>query len=678
MTTTRGFLLALVVLSGISHASAAPPSCRAMSVSSGNAAMCALREDGVASCWDDAEFATPIRQRALGRFRQVSVGYDRSCGIRRDGTVACWLGYDNYNWETQAPAPEGRFSLLALEPSCGSYADSLCLGLREDGTLVEWVADDPASVSSPLAGTFVDWQGPCGLRADGTVECIDGWTAPEGHFTALGKGEHSSRCGIRDDATIACWTKDESIATSLEFPPGEYAAVAIVSPDAGCALDVDGAVVCRDGETDVPFPAGTYRDITTAPRGQAPPSMRICAVSEDGELVCTGGSNAQGYFGSPWQAPITGSFTHVAGGGDAPRRAFSCALDTAGELSCWGNMGQYAPVPPSAGPFDQISLGTYHMCGRRPDHTVECWSSVSGDHSPEGAFRQISTSFFEFTCGIHDDGTLVCWSARTGELFDSPEGQFTEVAAAGLFSCGLRPNGDAECWTQPIAEQVHPVVPPGPFVHIAGAGNQLGGEFEHGTYVCGVRPGGRIECWGNANLGQLDPPSGTYQSIVAGAEFACALRIDGEVDCWGEDLFTHAPRGPFVEIAAGYRHTCGLRTNGSFECWGQDATASFCGSDAACGNGEVAYPEQCDDGGGNDVGQPCTNDCEIVRCGQPVSIRTPMPRVSDAQFVLLAASGARSCATAVCDVDDSSAVTATDALLVLRAAVGLDDGLACL
>jgi hypothetical protein len=638
--------------------------------------MCAVRVDGVASCWDDAQTTTPIRQRALGTFKQVSVGSDRSCGIRRDGTVACWFGYGNDEWDVTAPAPQGKFSLLALEPSCGAYAGSLCLGLREDGTLVEWSADNPTSVSIPLAGTFVDWQGPCGLRADGTVECIDGWTAPDGRFRSLGMGEQLSRCGIRDDATIACWTKAESITTFPHFPAGEYDRVALASLGVGCALDVHGAVVCRDHDEDIPFPAGTYREITAAQRGLYPSYMRVCAVSDNGDLVCVGGSNAQSDVASPFQAPMTGSFTHVAGGGDTAHRAFGCALDTAGEVSCWGNEAPYSPYPPPAGPFDQITMGTYHMCGRRPDHTVKCWSSSSAyaAHSPEGEFRQISASFLDFTCGVHDDGTVACWRADTGAVLDGPEGQFTEVAAAGLFSCGLRPNGDAECWSHSIfPEQFDPVVPAGPFVHIAGAGSQLG----LGTYVCGVHPDGSIQCWGNATEGQLDPPGGAYQSVTGGAEFACALRTDGEVDCWGTDLFTHAPKGPFVEISAGYRHTCGLKTNGSFECWGQDATVSFCGSDAACGDGEVAYPEQCDDGTDNDGGQPCTNDCEIVRCGQPVSIRTQRPHISDALFVLLAASDARRCALAVCDVDDSSAVTATDALLVLRAALGLGGELAC-
>src|SRR4051794_19825676 len=105
----RAFLLALAVILTTGREAAAAPSCLAASVASGTAAMCAVRDDGIASCWDDAEVATPIRQRALGQFKQVSVGARRSCGIRRDGTVACWWNSPG-NWDVTAPAPEGKFS----------------------------------------------------------------------------------------------------------------------------------------------------------------------------------------------------------------------------------------------------------------------------------------------------------------------------------------------------------------------------------------------------------------------------------------------------------------------------------------------------------------------------------------------------------------------------------------
>jgi len=50
---------------------------------------------------------------------------------------------------------------------------------------------------------------------------------------------------------------------------------------------------------------------------------------------------------------------------------------------------------------------------------------------------------------------------------------------------------------------------------------------------------------------------------------------------------------------------------------------------------------------------------------------------ADALLALKAAVGAASCALCVCDVNDSGSVTATDALLILRTAVSLPSDLEC-
>ena len=50
---------------------------------------------------------------------------------------------------------------------------------------------------------------------------------------------------------------------------------------------------------------------------------------------------------------------------------------------------------------------------------------------------------------------------------------------------------------------------------------------------------------------------------------------------------------------------------------------------------------------------------------------------SDALFVLRAAVGSESCAQCVCDADGSGATSATDALIVLRRAVGQPAELSC-
>lgn len=63
-------------------------------------------------------------------------------------------------------------------------------------------------------------------------------------------------------------------------------------------------------------------------------------------------------------------------------------------------------------------------------------------------------------------------------------------------------------------------------------------------------------------------------------------------------------------------------------------------------------------------------------CGLPVSAG-PLPTATDALAVLRAAVGLLVCAPCVCDADSSGAITATDALIVLRAAVGIADARMC-
>jgi hypothetical protein len=63
-------------------------------------------------------------------------------------------------------------------------------------------------------------------------------------------------------------------------------------------------------------------------------------------------------------------------------------------------------------------------------------------------------------------------------------------------------------------------------------------------------------------------------------------------------------------------------------------------------------------------------------CGQPLSTGET-PKASDALFVLRASVGTEECSLCVCDVNASGSVTATDALITLQAAVGLDVSLDC-
>ena len=83
-------------------------------------------------------------------------------------------------------------------------------------------------------------------------------------------------------------------------------------------------------------------------------------------------------------------------------------------------------------------------------------------------------------------------------------------------------------------------------------------------------------------------------------------------------------------------------------------------------------------------GQRLKTDAATPACGDPVALvidrqraRARLVTATDALFILRVAVGATSCELCVCDVNNSGGVSATDALIVLRAAVGQSENLQC-
>jgi hypothetical protein len=98
-----------------------------------------------------------------------------------------------------------------------------------------------------------------------------------------------------------------------------------------------------------------------------------------------------------------------------------------------------------------------------------------------------------------------------------------------------------------------------------------------------------------------------------------------------------------------------------------------------CGNGFIGGEEACDDGDSVwATGEFCTATCELVACGDPDN--SAALTATDALFVLRAGLGLTTCDACVCDVNASGGatpITASDALIVLSEAVGLAPGLSC-
>lgn len=95
-----------------------------------------------------------------------------------------------------------------------------------------------------------------------------------------------------------------------------------------------------------------------------------------------------------------------------------------------------------------------------------------------------------------------------------------------------------------------------------------------------------------------------------------------------------------------------------------------------CGNARLDPEELCDDGDNETApGDFCRRNCTAVMCGDPND--SGSVNATDALFVLRAAVGLDSCELQVCDVNSDLKTTATDALLVLQHSVGLPVTLNC-
>jgi len=95
-----------------------------------------------------------------------------------------------------------------------------------------------------------------------------------------------------------------------------------------------------------------------------------------------------------------------------------------------------------------------------------------------------------------------------------------------------------------------------------------------------------------------------------------------------------------------------------------------------CGNSFVEDPEQCDDGDTVWVpGLYCDAECNELACGD--TDNSGDVRATDALFILRVAVGLEECTLCVCDVDASGATTAGDALRSLRESVGIPADLTC-
>lgn len=218
-------------------------------------------------------------------------------------------------------------------------------------------------------------------------------------------------------------------------------------------------------------------------------AAHTCGLDGGGKAWCWG-SNARGQLGvgdagpgesaTPVAVATDRRFTSIALGW-----SFSCALDAAGSVMCWGDnaAGQLGDgtrdvrrKPTAAHPglsFMAITAGSGHACGLTAAGEAYCWGRNTRGQLGDGTkadrtmpvrvktpmrFVAISAGAVH-TCAVAGDGTAYCWGQNTyGQLGDGGttdrmepvavmrDHAFALVRAFGSHTCGATVSGEAFCW----------------------------------------------------------------------------------------------------------------------------------------------------------------------------------------------------------------------------------------
>jgi alpha-tubulin suppressor-like RCC1 family protein len=426
---------------------------------------------------------------------------------------------------------------------------------------------------------------------------VGGFAQPSG-FIAAGSGPSSFRCAIRTGGTVYCWVPQLSAGYGLlgngqlgytvdgipkPVPGTGYTQVAMGSTHA-CAIR-GAQVVCWGNHAEPFVGAGPRTALDTTdlspvvvplPNGGVPVAVATnavasCALSSAGELSCWGygGFVGDGTAVDRFRPVVVQTgVSRVASGG-----AMTCTLDTSvpAVLRCWGSdrfgagvgdgtpFARTAPVvvaAPPGRPFTSISVGPSASCAVDVQQTAWCWGNNHG-----GGYL-----------GTMDS---VSSNVLAPDSLRNPAGtRFSQVFAGLESSCAIDASvvvGSVLCWgnnqygqlgTGNFVPSRHPVrVATGPYVSVA---------VNVGSSTCAVRSSGELDCWGtnyNGELGIAAPINGfalTPTQAVAGA-------------------------GTVQVASAGQNATCLLGSSGVIRCMGFGANGQL--GDGGAGNLSTQVPQ---------------------------------------------------------------------------------------
>ncbi len=426
----------------------------ATSVTAGTGHTCAILQGGTVKCWgldvygqlgdgNLTNSATPVAVSGLAGAQQISAGWEHTCALAGD-KLRCWGG--NLHGQLGLGSAGDKWQPAAL-PALATSVTAITAGSRHNcalkaGTLQCWGHNDHGQVGD---GSLIDKATP------GTLGAIAG----DVQSLALG-GAHT--CALMTSGNVQCWGQnaDGQLGNGTKMDSAIPTQVTAVAGDAQ-------AIAAGDNHT--------------------------CALLYGGEVKCWGANNSnQLGASSGWNAlaPVT-----VPGlGADVvtieARGNHSCALTSAGNVSCWGSnpSGSSSPtwVQGLAADVQAISLGTNHTCALLTTGAMQCWGNNE--------------------TGQYGDGTGV---SKGPTPISSLGVSVLAIAAGEYHTCALLQGGSVKCWGSNydgmlgIGSKAAKWSP----VAVTGLGAGVVAIATGNRHTCAVLQGGVVECWGSNAFGQI-------------------------------------------------------------------------------------------------------------------------------------------------------------------------------
>jgi alpha-tubulin suppressor-like RCC1 family protein len=385
-------------------------------------------------------------------WKQVATGGSHTCGLRWDGSLWCW-GWGSFGQRGDSSTDNYRYTPTQVLAAGGGdpWSDWVGVtagayhtcGLREGGTLWCWGYGEDGQRGD--ASTAANRTTPVQVLGTGGGAAWSDWAS----VTAGAANDHMT-CGRRTNGTLWCWGRR---GTYGNLGDGGTTSQAVSSPvQVVAAAEVGG---------------GPWTDWVEATVG----SLHACGRRTNGTLWCWGygghGMRGDGTTtvarvtpvqvlaqGAPAGGATWNDWSTLSAGG-----AHACGRRTNGTLWCWGaqsygrlgdgivdtTFDTYAATPTQvlqsgASPggakwsdWTDVSLGTYHGCGRRADGTLWCWgdgqSGRRGD-ATTGPARATPAQ------------VLATGSAAGGAAWSD----WLSIAVGGSHACGIREGWTLWCW----------------------------------------------------------------------------------------------------------------------------------------------------------------------------------------------------------------------------------------